>query len=299
MALSVLARVSADLASLRETTASSLVQVHGRRQRPATGVAIGTDTFVVAAHTVAEREPLIVRLDGKQLEGSVVGSNAGQGVALIRAAGAGATAIAATPRPASDGELGVAVYRNPRGQLRSAIVTIHLSELIAKRLYGGALDVVLHTDFTPVPGWSGGLLFGADASPVGLLNGGLVRGAGLAIPLDAALGAAKDLEAHGSPKRGWLGIASQSVRIPERQRAGHDAERGLIVLDVTSGSPADRAGVLVGDVLVSFASKAVNQVEALLTLLSGDWVGREVPVEVIRGTERRVLQVNVVERPPR
>ena len=291
-----LTQLSRELVELREAASPSIVQIHAGGQRPASGLAIGPDTYLVAGHTVDQDNPVVVRYAGQEAHGTVTGVDPGHGVGVVRAEGLSASRVAGSPRVPADGELGVVVYRNARALIRSGVVTVHSGATLSRQTYGGALASILHTDFAPVTGWSGGVMLGSDGSPAGLLNGGLVRGAGLVVPLDQALKAAADLEAHGSPKRGWLGIASQPVRLPERQRAGRAIEGGLMVLQVTPESPADKAGVLVGDVLVSFDATAVDDAESLLGLLSGNRVGRTVAVEVIRGAELRVLQVDVGER---
>jgi S1-C subfamily serine protease len=299
MAESTLAQLSQELAALREGAARSIVQVHGRGERPASGVAIAPDTLIVAAHTVDQDEPVAVRFGEQHVQGSVVGIDPGHGVAVVRADRLGAVPVTPASQPPADGELGVVVYRNARALIRSSVVTLHAGVTLPRRSYGGALAAVLHTDFTPVTGWSGGVLVGPGGSAAGLLNGGLVRGVGLVVPIDQALQAARDVQAHGSPKRGWLGIASQPVSLPERQRAGRKTEHGLLIVQVSRSSPAEHAGALVGDVLVSFDGTDVSDPESLLALLAGNRVGRTVPAEVIRGTEVRVLQMNVAERPAR
>lgn len=293
------AELSREIAELRDAASRSIVQIHARGQRPASGLAIGPDAYLVAGHTVDHDEPVVVRFASQQAHGRVGGVDPGHAIAIVRAEGLGASQLSGTPRVPASGELGLAVYRNSRALIRSGVVTVDSGPTMSGRGYGGALASLLHTDFGPVTGWSGGLLLGADGSPAGLLNGGVIRGAGLVVPLAEALKAAADLQTHGSPKRGWLGIASQPVSIPVRQRAGRAVESGLLVLQVTPDSPADKAGLLVGDVLVSLDGQAVNDLESLLGLLSSDRIGRTVPVEVIRGAELRVLQVNVAERQAR
>jgi S1-C subfamily serine protease len=102
---------------------------------------------------------------------------------------------------------------------------------------------------------------------------------------------------HGGLKRGYLGLAGQPARLADRQRAAHPSEQALLIVGVTSGSPADIAGVLIGDVMLAFDGHPVESPEDLLELLSGDRVGQAVPLRVLRGGEARELSVTVGERP--
>jgi S1-C subfamily serine protease len=87
----------------------------------------------------------------------------------------------------------------------------------------------------------------------------------------------------GQPARGFLGIAGQTVQLPDNRRGGTAQEQGLLIVGVTPGSPADAAGVLIGDVLLQFDGRAIQSAEDLLDLLVGDRVGRAVPATLLRG----------------
>ena len=108
---------------------------------------------------------------------------------------------------------------------------------------------------------------------------------------------------HGRLKRGYLGLAGQPVTLPEGHARGDragttGAREALLVVSVTSGSPAAAAGVLIGDVILDFDGQAVASPEDLLDLLVGDRVGRRVPLRVLRGGAPSQLTVTVGERPP-
>ena len=84
---------------------------------------------------------------------------------------------------------------------------------------------------------------------LGIMTTGLARGAALAIPADLAWRVAKTIEERGSLKRGYLGILSQPVQLPDGQRLGLTQRGGLLVVGVEDGSPADRGGLIIGDIL--------------------------------------------------
>ena len=102
---------------------------------------------------------------------------------------------------------------------------------------------------------------------------------------------------HGSLKRGYLGLAGQPVALPENQRSADGREQALLVVGLTSGSPAAGAGVLVGDVLLEFDGHPIESPEDLLDLLVGDRVGRSAALRLLRGGAAIDLPVTVGERP--
>jgi S1-C subfamily serine protease len=104
---------------------------------------------------------------------------------------------------------------------------------------------------------------------------------------------------HGGLKRGYLGLASQPVTLSDAQRREGDGEQALLVVAVTADSPAARAGLMVGDVLVSFDGHTVHTPEDLLDLLVAERIGTTVPVAIQRGTTRTEVSIHVGERPSR
>jgi S1-C subfamily serine protease len=100
---------------------------------------------------------------------------------------------------------------------------------------------------------------------------------------------------HGRLKRGYLGVAGQPVRLGDRQR-GAGPDTALLIFGVVPGSPADAAGLLVGDIVLSFDGEPVSSPERLLDALKGDRVGRAVPVRLLRGGNETTVNVTVAEK---
>jgi len=206
---------------------------------------------------------------------------------------------AATPveGEARVGQLALAIGRS--GRDRGVKATFGIVGAVGGPLrtrWGGRLDRYIQTDATPYPGLSGGALVDVHGRVMGVVTSGTSRGIALAVPADLAWRTAAMLAEQGSVKRGYLGVLSQPVRLPESQKAGLEQNGGLLVGGVEEGSPADRGGVMLGDVMVSLEGHAVEDTEDLLSLLVGDRVGRGVTVEVLRGGELVTLQVAVGER---
>ena len=104
--------------------------------------------------------------------------------------------------------------------------------------------------------------------------------------------------AQGGTKRGFLGVSSTTVELPESQRAGRSQTHGLLVTGVVGSSPAEAAGILIGDVIVALDGKVVEEAEALVTLLRADRTDTST-LTVLRGGEARDVAVKIGERPVR
>jgi S1-C subfamily serine protease len=153
-------------------------------------------------------------------------------------------------------------------------------------------------------GFAGGAFLNTSGGLLGIATAAAIRGLGVVIPASIAWTTAATVLEHGSLKRGYLGLAGQPVELPENQRGGgakhagrSGQERALLVVAVTSGSPAASAGVLVGDIIMEFDGHPVESPEDLLDLLVGDRVGRQVTLHTLRGGAVVDLSVLVGERP--
>ena len=126
-----------------------------------------------------------------------------------------------------------------------------------------------------------------------------IRGTTVVIPASLAWAAATKVATEGGTKQGFLGVSSASVAIPERQRGGRSQGFGLLISQVSQHSPAETAGLLVGDVLVSFDGEPIEHAEDLVTRLRGNRIGKAVPITVLRGAAPVDVSVTVGERPNR
>ena len=159
---------------------------------------------------------------------------------------------------------------------------------------GRLIDGIIQTDAALNPGSSGGPLVTPMGEVVGI-NTAIILGAqGLcfAIPSSTALYVAPRLIRDGRIRRGWLGVAGQTVTIPPHavNVFGLKGTGGVIVISVEPGSPADRAGVKDRDVLVELDGEPVSSIDDLQRLLTGERVGRSIDLAVVRRSERLVLR---------
>jgi S1-C subfamily serine protease len=294
----LLAALSDGMADAVEKIATSVVRVHGRRRRPASGVIYAPNMVLTASHALEREEDLTVGTsDGRTLAARFVGRDPSTDLAALRVEDLELEAAAPAEGEVRVGQLALAVGSPGRGEGPRASLGVVSSVGGPMRTWRGPrLERYIQTDATPYPGFSGGPLVDARGSVLGIMTTGLARGAALAIPAELAWRVAKSLEERGSVRRGYLGILSQPVRLPDGQRVGLTQRGGLLVVGVEDGSPAGRGGLIIGDILATLDGQPVEDTEDLLVLLTGERVGREVEVKVIRGGELRTLQVSVGER---
>jgi len=282
----------------RDATAS-VVQVHGRR-RPASGIVIAPERVVTTSHSVEWEDQTRVRTaDGRLLAAQVAGRDAQLDVVLLRVPTLEGHALTVADSALSTGALGLVVGRTWSGHLRARLTTITALEGSVRVGRGTRLDRALGLDVGVYPGFSGSAVLLADGRLAGLATAGLVRATALALPAGHVRQVIDGIERHGSVKRGFLGITSQPVQIPERQRDGRSEAAGLLVTGVAAGTPAEQAGLLVGDIVVGFGGTSVDEPESLLALLTGDRVGHATPVAVLRGGRGLDVSVTVGERSDR
>jgi len=293
-----LSTLSNQFADAVERAGRAVVQVDGRARRPSSGVAYAPDLVLAADHAVERDDDLAVEIaDGRTLPAQLAGRDPASDLAVLRVPGLGGEPAPPAPAPARVGQFVLAVGR-PAGRELMASIGIVSAVGGPVRTRGGMLEQYIRTDATPYPGFSGGALIDARGAVLGILTTGLAGGVALAVPVAVAWRLADVLARQGHVARGWLGIGSQPVRIPAAQRAGLAHEAGLLIVEVASGSPAERGGLLLGDILVGLDGRAVEDAEDLQALLVGDRVGRTVPVEVLRGGGLASLEVTVGQRPP-
>ncbi len=294
----LLAALSDGMADAVERIGTSVVRVNGRRRRPASGVIYAPNMVLTASHVLEREEDLSVGTsDGRTIPAQFVGRDPSTDLAVLRVESLDLESAAPAEGAARIGQLALAVGSPGRGEGPRASLGVVSSVGGPMRTWRGArLERYIQTDATPYPGYSGGPLIDARGNVLGIMTTGLARGAALAIPAELAWRVARTLEERGSVKRGYLGILSQPVRLPDGQRLGLTQRGGLLVVGVEEGSPAGRGGLIIGDILATLDGQPVEDTEDLLVLLTGERVGREVPVAVIRGGELQTLQITVGER---
>jgi len=299
MTTSPLLALSNDLADAVDRAGASVVQVHGRR-RPVSGVVFGPGLVLTSVRALGRDDGLQVRTgDGARHDADLAGWDAGTGLALLRAASVQAPPLARATAPARVGHLGVALARSWSNALTASAGIIAVIGGPLRTGRGRALERVIRTTAPMHDGFAGGAFVDAGGALVGLATAAEIRGFGVVIPADIAWPVAASLLEHGSTRRGYLGLAGQPVRLSDRQRGAGDQTHALVLVSVADGSPADAAGLLVGDVLVAFDGHPIQSPLDLLERLSGMPAGRTATVRVLRGGTAHDATVTIGERDAR
>jgi S1-C subfamily serine protease len=144
-------------------------------------------------------------------------------------------------------------------------------------------------------GFAGGGLFDAERRLTGITTAAAIRGFGVVIPASIAWESASQLLTSGTPRRGFVGLAVHPVQLPASQRPD-GRERALLIVGVTPDSPADSAGLIVGDILLELDGRATQSTDDLLELLTGARVGQRVPARILRGGTVRDVQITVAAK---
>jgi S1-C subfamily serine protease len=210
-----------------------------------------------------------------------------------------ATPVVAAPssRPLRAGELVLSIGRRSEGPIaRLGLVAVAGGPW--QSLRGGRIDRTIRLDRRIHAGEEGGALIDADGGWIGMTVSG-PRGAALAIPAETIERVAAHLLAHGRIARGYLGLGLQPVRLTDAlvRALSLSERRGVIVVNADADGPGLRAGVLIGDIIVSWNGDRVHTVREVFRRLGPDAVGGEVILGIIRGGEARTVTVKITERP--
>ena len=299
MSKTVLVELSDALADAAELAGKSTVLVNARRRMPASGILFSSDLVLTAEHVVEKDEDIkVVLADGSEVSAKIAGRDAGTDLAILKLERAAGTVAEVTKSPARLGQIALALARPSRDGIEASLGTVSAIAGPVRTQRGGMLERYIRTDSISYPGFSGGPLVAADGTILGLNTSGLSNGPAITIPADIAWNVAETLAKHGQIKRGYLGIRSQTVDVPN---ASQDALKrkqatGLLVVSVEKDSPASKGGLIVGDILLAVEGNPVLHHDELFARLNGDVVGKSTPIEILRGGQPQTLNIVIGDR---
>ena len=297
---------SNELAGVVERAARSIVTVAARPRQSATGILwnAGQETIILTADHVVEREDdiKIVLPDGRETKAQLIGRDPSTDIAALRLSN---VELGAGAEPATVGEglrvghLVLAIGRPGSDGARVSFGAISAIEGPRRSWQGGEIESIIYPDVTLYPGFSGGPLVDLAGRVVGMNSSHLTRQNSTALSAATLQRVASTLLTHGRVKRGYLGVSTQQVPLPAplAQKLGRAQEAALLVVQVESGSPAEKAGILIGDLLVALEDRPLSDVDVLRTELGGDRLGQTLTVKVLRGGEPQDVSVTIAERP--
>jgi S1-C subfamily serine protease len=299
MSKTVLVELSDALADAAELAGKSTVLVNARRRMPASGIVFAPDLVLTAEHVIEKTEDItVVTSDGIEVLAKVTGRDAGTDLAVLTLERtAGAVADVAKTR-ARLGQIALALARPSREGIEASLGTVSAIGGPIQTGRGGMLERYYRTDSISYPGFSGGPLVAADGTILGINTSGLSNGAAITIPADIAWKTAEILARNGQIKRGYLGIRSQTVDIPNTSRDALKRKQatGLLIMSIEKDSPASKGGLMVGDILVALAGNPILHHDELFARLNGDVVGRATHIEILRGGQPQGQDIVIGER---
>jgi len=293
-----LREISNELVSLVERGGAGIVRVEARRRYPASGIAWSQEGLIVTAHHVVEQEENIrVGFDKKETVSAVlVGRDPTTDLAVLRSDAAKVTPL---PKAEVSGvKVGSIVLGLGRPE-RSVMASFGILNAVGaewRTPTGGTIDRFLQSSIVMMPGFSGGPLVDAEGRLIGLNTSALIREGSLTVPVETIDRVVKAILEHGRVRRAYLGVGTQPVRLPETLWKPLGQETGLLVVSVEPGSPAEAAGLMLGDVIIQVDGNPIRFMDDLIAALAGDQVGRTAPVGILRGGEKAEKSVTLAER---
>jgi S1-C subfamily serine protease len=290
--------LSAQLAVAAEMAGAAVVTVEARHRIGSSGVVWSAGGVVVTAnHTVERDEEIAVVLPGgERLPATLAGRDAATDLAALRVEG-----VALASPEWSDlsalmvGHLVLSLGR-PARHLRASLGVV--SDLRAgwRTPAGGRVDRYLQADSGLQRGFSGSLLVDVRGRALGLNTSGLLRGRAIALPAATIARVVESLLSHGRVRRGFLGIGASPVRLPPRLEQQFGQATALMVLAVQPDSPAERAGLLLGDVVLAFDGHATTDIGQLHARLQEEREGAAAELKLMRAGEVRQIAVTLATR---
>jgi len=266
------------------------------------GFIISPEGYVLTNnHVVKNADKILVRLsDRREFVAQVVGTDERSDIALLK--------IKADHLPvvklgnSNDLKVGEWVFAigSPFGFDHSA--TAGIISAIGRSLPTESYVPFIQTDVAINPGNSGGPLFNLNGEVIGINSqifsrtGGFM-GLSFAIPMDVAMDVTEQLKTKGRVTRGWLGILIQDVTSDLAESFGMSSPEGALVARILPDSPAHKAGIQVGDVVVEYDGKPIVESSSLPKLVGRTKIGTEVPLKIIRKGKAQNIAIKIEELP--
>jgi serine protease Do len=271
-----------------------------KRRSLGSGFIVSEDGYILTNNHVVERaDEIMVKLQNeKEFVAEVIGSDRKTDIALIKIKSE--STLPKVKLGDSDalkvGEWVVAIG-NPFGLEHT--VTTGIVSAKGRVIGSGPYDDFIQTDASINPGNSGGPLFNLKGEVVGL-NTAIVQGGqgiGFATPINIAKNVFQQLKEKGKVVRGWLGIYMQSLSADMAKSLNLESKDGVIITEVIRDSPAERAGLKEGDVLIVFDGKKVEDAHHLPSIVADISPGTEVKVSILRDGKEKSVEVKLGEMP--
>jgi S1-C subfamily serine protease len=296
-----LIELSDALAQATGRAAGSVVAVHTEKRGSSSGIVWRPGVIVTSEHALRRDEEIQVTLPGGRVAPAVLaGRDPATDIAVLKCAEAtGAVAEFVDAADLKPGSITLVVGRTRASGPVAALGVVSLVAPDRSTWTGASLVPYIRLDVGLQPTAIGGAVIDARGNTVGLATPRFARFGAIAVPVASINKTADILIQKGHIPRGYLGVGLQPVRLPEalREKLHWDEKTAAIVMDVHPGGPADKAGIVIGDIIVSIAGRAVTRLEDIQSRLSADAIGKALPLKFIRGGAIHEGSIAVSERP--
>jgi serine protease Do len=298
-AVSALSELSSQLASAVQIAGNSIVAIHARRRIPSSGIMWRDGVVVSASHTVrSEGEISITLPNGDSAKATIAGRDTATDLIVLRIKGN--TTVKAAPRGDYSslrvGTLVLAVGRPGKNVSASFGIVSAVGE--GWRTWQGArIDRVLRLDLAVYDGFSGGPLVDAGGGVLAINNSALARGTPLALPAQAVDRVVEELLERGHVRRPFIGVAVQPVALSAALSKQHQisGDSGLMIVSIADNSPAEKGGILLGDLLLEADGHRLSRPDDLLDALAAKQ-DQPVSLKVLRGGLLKTISITPADR---
>jgi S1-C subfamily serine protease len=291
----MLAELSASVADRIAAAAPMLAAIGARTGRTYSGILWQTDAVVTSEQALPDAQQYAITLnDGTERSARLAGRDRGTNVAVLRLDQPAAASVPIVGPEARVGAFVLALGAQPEVVARLALV--QAVGPAWHSMAGGHIDRLIRLDMRSSRAEEGGPVIDASGGVHGMATAG-PRGRALVIPHQTVARVLGPLLAEGRVPRGWLGVGLQPVAVPDNLQAAAGQDRGLMVVSLASGGPAEQAGIFQGDILLSLDGQSLHRPRSIRGLLDRVPIGTVVEVRLLRAGQPHSVGVTISARP--
>ena len=300
---SQLIELSNALAAATEQAAANVVAVHSEPRGSASGVLWRPSVVVTSEHALRRDEEIRITLpNGSVAPATLVGRDPSTDLAVLKCAeatGAIATTNFGDATSLKPGSLILAIGRTRVSGPVAAFGAVSLVANERKTWTGVSLSPYVRLDVSIQPTAVGGAVVDAAGKIFGIITPRFGRFGSTLTPAATVNNVVNTLLEKGRIPRGYLGVGLQPVRLPEalRQNLKRDERTAAIVLEIEPESPANKAGLMIGDIIVSLGADKITRLEDIHSKLHGSSIGKPFAIGFVRGGALQNAEITVAERP--
>ena len=296
-----LIELSNALAQATDRAAGSVVAIHTERRGSSSGVVWRSGVIVTSEHALRRDEEIQVTLpNGRVAPATLAGRDPSTDIAVLKCADAsGAVPEFGDVATLKPGSLTLVVGRTRASGPVAALAVVSLVVPERHTWTGASIVPYIRLDVGLQPTAIGGAVVDAYGSMVGLATPRFARFGAIAMPVSFINKIADTLVQKGHIPRGYLGVGLQPVRLPDalREKLHWNEKTAAIVIEVRANGPADKAGIVIGDILVSLDGQPVTGLEDIQSHLFGETIGKTLSLKFVRGGAIQEGSIVVAERP--